>query len=702
MPPPRSDITEVPTSEPSEAATIDFDLQDLDVQKPLLKHLNVLKGLHDLDGLRIHKAEYVNYSELVEVVGTLLLPHCVFKNLKILLDIGATSNFINQNLVQNAEIALDVSKSPETILIGDGNEAKSSGETKPIVMKIGKIFKHTSTYTVMELGEYDLILGMPFFRYSRCTISFPGELPEVKVTYKRRLMILPLRTDPSSTVKCFHVSRKDFELDSESSDEIFQIHYSGWRTDHPKPETECNISSPPPRIPVDHDTALAGLFTISKPKPNEKIYDHGLDPKSTVLNTLDQIPRQSGIPELEALLLEFKSVFPEDLPKNVLVDREIEMRIPLRPGFEPSCQAPYCASHEAQEMIEKTVKYLYDHGFARDSLSEFGAPVTLAKKSDGTWRFCVDYRKLNAMTKEAKFPLPRIEDCLDKLGKASYFSKIDLRSGYWQVKVHPDDIEKTAFRTQSGHHEFTVVPFGLQGAPSTFQRLMHHYLRPYLGKFCLVYIDDILIYSNSAEEHLEHIKIILNVLREKVLYAKGTKCDFFRKKIAFLGFVIENHSISTDPAKIEAIRDWPEPETVREVRSFLGLANFYRKFIHHHSTIAKPLTDLLKSTEFAEKFGHKFTKTAKLVLGEKEKIAFQSLKDALISAPCLIIYDPTKPTEIWGDASFDAKCVGAVLMQDHGNGFQPCCYLSKVLNTAESHYPTFEQELLALKKGMEQ
>ena len=130
-------------------------------------------------------------------------------------------------------------------------------------------------------------------------------------------MILPLRTDPSSTVKCFHVSRKDFELDSESSDEIFQIHYSGWRTDHPKPETECDISSPPPRIPVDHDTALAGLFTISKTKPNEKIYDHGLDPKSTVLNTLDQIPRQSGIPELEALLLEFKSVFPEDLPKNV-------------------------------------------------------------------------------------------------------------------------------------------------------------------------------------------------------------------------------------------------------------------------------------------------------------------------------------------------------------------------------------------------
>ena len=212
----------------------------------------------------------------------------------------------------------------------------------------------------------------------------------------------------------------------------------------------------------------------------------------------------------------------------------------------------------------------------------------MAKKSDCTWRFCVDYQKLNAMTKEAKFPLPHIEDCLDKLGTASYFSKINLCSGYWQVKVHPDDIEKTAFQTQSGHHDFTVVPFGLQGAPSTFQRLMHHYLRLYLGKLCIVYINDILIYSNTAEEHLEHIRIILNVLKEKFCTLKVQNVISFGKQFSFLGFVIENHSILTNPVKIEAINSWPEPETVREARSFLGLANFYRKFIQHHSTIAKP------------------------------------------------------------------------------------------------------------------
>ena len=273
--------------------------------------------------------------------------------------------------------------------------------------------------------------------------------------------------------------------------------------------------------------------------------------------------------------------------------------------------------------------------------------IYLARKSDGTWRFCVDYRRLNSITKEAKFPLPRIDDCLDKLGKAKIYSQLDLRSGYWQVKIHPDDIEKTAFRTQDGHHEFVVVPFGLQGAPSTFQRLMNHYLLPYLGKFCLVYLDDILVYSNSEEEHLRHLQLVFDILKEKQLYAKASKCELFRERIGFLGFIIEQSTIKTDPAKIEAIKTWPEPTTVREVRSFLGLANFYRKFIHNHSKLAKPLTDLLKSTEFHEKFGHKFTKTAKLEFGEKEKQAFAELKEALISAPCLVIYDPTKPTELW-------------------------------------------------------
>jgi hypothetical protein len=195
-------------------------------------------------------------------------------------------------------------------------------------MKIGRIFKHTSTYTAMELGEYDVFLGMPFFQYAQCTISFPDEMPEIKAVYKRQPIILPLRTDPSSTVKCFHISRKDFDLDLEPSDEIFQIHYSGWKK-VPNLDPEPKDSSPS-RVPVDLTVAMARLFKISQDnKSSGKTYDHGLNSTSSVSDTLDQIPCQLGIPKLESFLKEFKSVFPEDLPKNVLVDREIEMKIPL-------------------------------------------------------------------------------------------------------------------------------------------------------------------------------------------------------------------------------------------------------------------------------------------------------------------------------------------------------------------------------------
>ena len=309
---------------------------------------------------------------------------------------------------------------------------------------------------------------------------------------------------------------------------------------------------------------------------------------------------------------------------------------------------------------------------------------------------------MNAITQEAKFPLPRVEDCIDRLGTAKYFSKIDLRSGYWQVRIAEEDIPKTAFRTQYGHHEWLVMPFGLQGAPSTFQRMMTHYLRQYLGEFVLCYIDDILIYSKTEEEHLQHIKQVLEILRKNKLYAKGSKCEFFATQVQFLGFIIRENEVDKDPQKVEAVKEWPIPKTVREVRSFLGFTGFYRKFVQGFSKIAKPLTDILKSTEFEKKYGKPFTKTAPVELGEAEIKAFDELKNAMIQAPCLGIFDPTKPTELWADASWENTAIGAVLMQDHGKGMQPIAYLSRVLNKQQSHYPTFEQELLALKIAMEE
>ena len=193
------------------------------------------------------------------------------------------------------------------------------------------------------------------------------------------------------------------------------------------------------------------------------------------------IPR-GPVKGLDQLLQEFADVFPDDLPCDLPPDREFNMKIPIKPGSHPTHQAPYRVSDQAAEMARQTLEYLYTHKLARDSTSEYAAPITLVPKPDGTWRFCVDYRKLNSITHEAKYPLPRVEDCLDQLRGARYFSKIDLRSGYWQTRIHPDDIHKTAFRTPFGHHEWLVMPFGLQGAPSNFQRMMNHYLWQYLGK----------------------------------------------------------------------------------------------------------------------------------------------------------------------------------------------------------------------------
>ena len=237
------------------------------------------------------------------------------------------------------------------------------------------------------------------------------------------------------------------------------------------------------------------------------------------------------------------------------------------------------------------------------------------------------------------------------------------------------------------------MPFGLQGAPSNFQRMMNHYLRQYLGKSVLCYLDDILIYSKTEEEHLEHLRQVLTILRTQKLFAKASKCDFGRVEVQFLGFRVREDQIRKDEEKVSAVRNWPEPKTVREIRQFIGLAGFYRKFIEGYSKIAKPLTDILKTNDFEAKFGKKYSKTASITLNEEQKTAVRNLKTALTTSPCLVIFDPSKPTEVWADASFDNSTVGAVLMQEHGRGLQPVCYLSKVLNHAQSHYPTWEQEL---------
>jgi hypothetical protein len=255
---------------------------------------------------------------------------------------------------------------------------------------------------------------------------------------------------------------------------------------------------------------------------------------------------------------EFADVFPEELP-GMPPERELEFTIDLKPRTEPIARTPYRMSTPELQELKMQLKELLDLGLIHPSVSPWGAPVIFIRKKDGSWRLCIDYRQLNKATIKNQYPLPRIDDLFDQMKGATVFSKIDLRSGYHQLRIKEEDIPKTAFKTRFGHYEFTVLPFGLTNAPGVFMSLMNGVFREYLDKFVQVFIDDILIYSRTTEEHDEHLRLVLQCLREHKLYGKLSKCSFYQSRIHYLGHVISGEGIAVDPAKVEAIMEWPAP-----------------------------------------------------------------------------------------------------------------------------------------------
>jgi hypothetical protein len=290
---------------------------------------------------------------------------------------------------------------------------------------------------------------------------------------------------------------------------------------------------------------------------------------------------------------------------------------------------------------------------------------------------CVDYRPLNAVTIKNKYPLPRIDVLFDQLAGAKIFSKIDLRSGYHQIKIRPCDIPKTAFSTRHGLYEFLVMSFGLTNAPAYFMYLMNSVFMTELNKFVVVFIDDILIYSKSEKEHAKHLRVVLQRLRDHKLYAKFSKCEFWLKSVKFLGHTISHDGISVDPSKVQEVMDWKPPKSVHQICSFLGLAGYYRRFIPDFSRIAKPMTELLK-------------KGVKFVWSEACEKAFHTLRQHLTSAPVLVQPDNSKPFEVFCDAS--GTGLGCALMQEG----QVIAYASWALRPHELNYPTHDLELAAV------
>ncbi|GJT49804.1 putative reverse transcriptase domain-containing protein [Tanacetum coccineum] len=347
------------------------------------------------------------------------------------------------------------------------------------------------------------------------------------------------------------------------------------------------------------------------------------------------------------IVRDFPEVFPEDLP-GLPPARPVEFQIDLILGAAPVARAPYRLAPSKMKELSEQLQELSDKGFIRPSSSPWGAPVLFVKKKDGSFRMCIDYRELNKLTVKNRYPLPRIDDLFDQLQGSSIYSKIDLRSGYHQLRVREQDIPKTAFRTRYGHYEFQVMPFGLTNAPAVFMDLMNRVCKPYLDKFVIVFIDDILIYSKDEKEHEEHLKVILELLKKEKLYAKFSKCEFWIPKVQFLGHVIDSRGIHVDPAKIESIKDWASPKTPTEIRQFLGLAGYYRRFIEGFSKIAKSMTKLTQ-------------KGIKFDWGEKEENAFQLIKQKLCSAPILALPEGSEDFVVYCDASHKGLGVGCCI-----------------------------------------
>jgi hypothetical protein len=273
---------------------------------------------------------------------------------------------------------------------------------------------------------------------------------------------------------------------------------------------------------------------------------------------------------------EFPDVFPEEL-LGMPPDRDIEFMIELKPSTIPIYKTPYRMATPELAELKEHIKELLEKGFIRPSSSPWGAPVIFVPKKDGTQRLCVDYRALNEVTVKNKYPLPRIDDLFDQLCGACVFSKIDLRSGYHQLKMWECDISRTAFALRYGLYEYTVMSFGLINAPTYFMYLMNKVFMEYLDKFFMVFIDDILVYLRSEEEHEEHLHLALQKVWEHRLYAKLSKCEFWMKQVAFLGHVISKGGISVDPSKVQDVLSWNAPMSVGDIRSFLGLAGYYRR-----------------------------------------------------------------------------------------------------------------------------
>lgn len=557
---------------------------------------------------------------------------------KVCVDSGATGNFVSTALAKKAGLAgACVVGDPLTVTLADGSTVDSS-QTFQLPVRISEYYDKVLAHGVELSCAFDIVLGKPWLTYFNPAIDF--QTHKVEFTHRgRQCVFRPTLLGPGHS-SCNGLTISALELQRaarKKGAKLFTV-----------------IVKDAPQVPEPQD------------------------------------PMESPIPAvIQQVLEENKECF-ADLPDGLPPERTVDHTIPLQPGSHPSSKPVYRMAEAELQELKRQLDELLRKGFIRPSVSPYGAPVLFVKKKDGSMRMCIDYRALNSSTIKNSYPLPRIDDMLDRLHGAKYFSNLDMQSFYHQIRIVPEDTHKTAFRTRYGHYEFLVVPFGLTSAPATAQRLMNDIFRHHLDKFIIIYLDDILVYSKTLDEHVEHLRLVLKLLRQHQLYVKMSKCAFGQSSLPFLGHVLGSDGIRVDPAKTSAVKNWPTPQNAHDIRSFLGLCNYYRRFISGFSKLATPLTDLTG-------------KRVQFTWGDTQQQAFDALKKALTTAPVLSAPDfsvPFNVTTLTTDASDYA--IGAVLTQGEKSDLRTIAYLSRKLNPAECNYPVHERELLAIIYALKQ
>ena len=600
--------------------------------------------------------------------------------LECLFDTGASKCFMGIRTVRKLGLEMRQSRL-KSVATAAGQSTPTLGEVTFRLQLDAAVFEITAHILPSFLENIQLIIGQDWMEQHSVKLSFS-------------------RTDARCTIQTVNGSEVVLQnvhgLVRDEPHDMIPGHQKGLVRDEPHDMIPVSSSHTPKQILANqisvkmaarllkkhYKSAFVALIKPVKVSPPDETAFSVSEKGTFTLPDLSHVSADHR-EKLQMLLEEFQDIFSESPQAGGAHITDLEHTIDLVPGSKPPFRRNFRFSPLEIAELKKQVAEFLEKGLITPSNSPYGAPVLFIPKPNGGLRFCLDYRGLNEITHKTRYQLPRIDDLLDAARGASFFSALDLAGGYFQLRIAEKDRVKTAFSTPYGHYEWTVLPQGLTNGPASFQRTMTKVFEKYVGDFVLVYMDDLLIISKTVESHLSHLRTVFEKLREFKFQAKLSKCKFLQQQIKYLGHIISKDGIQADPAKVKTLVDWEPPKNATGMLQFLGLANYFRKFIPNFSRLSAPLYHLTK-------------KTTVFSIGDDARLAFEAIKRLLITPPLLTFPNPELPYELVSDASL-AGC-GAVLTQEG----KPIAYFSSKFSPAERNYTTGEQELLGIIKALKE